>query len=508
MKVLVNGREKEVDEGTTLGEVVDLPFGCSAGLVREVERVVQEKEKEFRVETDVGSFTVELNDSPLASQFLENIDRLSGLGVRWSSKKITALGPFKSDVEIDKSVYSYNVGDVFFGVSGLDNDNTYLMICREDHTKSYGTMEGGVVGRIKRGKHMVDRLDAGDQFNEISPVVSERERFDSFNTTDLDTELVDGMQVYSKVVVKLSDKAPLSAEYFLRNTEDGFLEIDENTDTYLKSEGRIRNLPKENNIRRARGVVSVRNDGDGCGNIYLYKNNRPLHAHHNVVGVVESGMPLLDIIDSGCRIQVETVPGRMLSIGLTQGEAANLFSGNGIQHKRIGDTGDQAVIIRQEPRLTLDLKEEGVVETYGVDPDNIMEVEFYYDEAPRTLDYFKRVSRLISEDVGQLEVYFASQKISNVMFQGDQDLAGNLTPENTPTDKVLKGEIGITNMSKPNKGMIGIRLEDSERYGPTGEGFKATNIAGKVVKGLDKLRELGDGDTLYIKETNKNDGGS
>ncbi|WGI17714.1 methanogenesis marker 3 protein [Methanonatronarchaeum sp. AMET-Sl] len=499
MKISVDGEEREVDKDAVLGDVVELSSGCVAGIIKEVEQVVQEKEREYQVETDKGDFTIGLNDSQHAEQFVEEIESIEELGVRWSSKKIAALGPFKSNVPIQKTNYNYQVGDIFFGVSGLDNDNTYLMLAREEHTKGYGT-GGGVIGRIKRGKHMVDYLKEGDSIKEISQVKSREERYDSFYTNDPETELAPGMQIYSKISIKLGQAAPLSSEYFLRKTENNYLEVGETTDTYLKCNGRIRNLPAENNVRRGRGVVTVRNEGDGRGNIYLYKKDRPMHTNHNVIGEVVSGVKLLDILDEGCRIMVETRPKRMLSIGLTQEEAGQLFGNNGIKHKRVGETGDEAVVIRQEPRLTLDLKEGGVVETYGVDPERIMDVELYYEDASETTDYFKRVSRLISEDVGQLEVYFASQKISNVMFKGDQDLAGNLKPENTPNNQVAKGEIGITNMSKPNKGMIGIRLEDSDRYGPTGEGFKATNITGKVVNGLENLTELNDGDKIYIRE--------
>jgi len=44
-----------------------------------------------------------------------------------------------------------------------------------------------------------------------------------------------------------------------------------------------------------------------------------------------------------------------------------------------------------------------------------------------------------------------------------------------------------------------IKLEDDNRYGPTGEVFKATNIIGRVLE-MNKLKRLKENDILYIRE--------
>jgi len=86
------------------------------------------------------------------------------------------------------------------------------------------------------------------------------------------------------------------------------------------------------------------------------------------------------------------------------------------------------------------------------------------------------------------------------MFNGDDKESKGLIPENTPTDKMESGEIGITNMSRKNLGLIGIRTADSTDFGPTGEPFSATNVVGKVVGNIEGLNKLKDGSTLYINE--------
>ena len=56
-------------------------------------------------------------------------------------------------------------------------------------------------------------------------------------------------------------------------------------------------------------------------------------------------------------------------------------------------------------------------------------------------------------------------------------------------------------MSKRNIGILGVRFEDNIEFGPTGEPFNATNILGKVVKGLENLEKFKEGETVYV--TNK-----
>ena len=63
-------------------------------------------------------------------------------------------------------------------------------------------------------------------------------------------------------------------------------------------------------------------------------------------------------------------------------------------------------------------------------------------------------------------------------------------------------KIGVTNMARPNRGLIGIRLDSSNEFGPTGEEDHGTNMSGIVVSDLDALMNgLKDGDIVYIRET-------
>ena len=88
------------------------------------------------------------------------------------------------------------------------------------------------------------------------------------------------------------------------------------------------------------------------------------------------------------------------------------------------------------------------------------------------------------------------------MFEGDKKSAKGLVPENNPVDKVIRGQIGITNMASKSAGLIGIRFEDNFEYGPTAEAFEATNIIGDIVSDYDALEKLKEGVVVYVTESN------
>jgi UPF0288 family protein (methanogenesis marker protein 3) len=66
-----------------------------------------------------------------------------------------------------------------------------------------------------------------------------------------------------------------------------------------------------------------------------------------------------------------------------------------------------------------------------------------------------------------------------------------IMPENSPKDKVLSGEIGVTNQAARRMGMVGVKTEDDDLFGPTGERFASTNIIGRILD-IDKLKQFKD----------------
>jgi len=64
---------------------------------------------------------------------------------------------------------------------------------------------------------------------------------------------------------------------------------------------------------------------------------------------------------------------------------------------------------------------------------------------------------------------------------------------------VKAGEIGVTNQAAKNAGLVGVKLIDDSRYGPSGEKFLATNIVGRILE-PEKLRSVREEETVYVLE--------
>lgn len=51
-----------------------------------------------------------------------------------------------------------------------------------------------------------------------------------------------------------------------------------------------------------------------------------------------------------------------------------------------------------------------------------------------------------------------------------------LLPENKPTGPVPAGSIAVSNTISKRIGLVGVKLKEDKRYGPSGEKFEATNL--------------------------------
>jgi len=93
-----------------------------------------------------------------------------------------------------------------------------------------------------------------------------------------------------------------------------------------------------------------------------------------------------------------------------------------------------------------------------------------------------------------------------ITFEGDPKLAADLYPEKQFGPRSLRGDVAITNMSRPQKGLLGVRLQESEEFGPTGEEAHGANILGRFVGDLDLLmKDINEGDIVYIRQARPED---
>jgi UPF0288 family protein (methanogenesis marker protein 3) len=98
-----------------------------------------------------------------------------------------------------------------------------------------------------------------------------------------------------------------------------------------------------------------------------------------------------------------------------------------------------------------------------------------------------------------LPVYFVYE--NTLLFKPEIDAVylKELLPENKPTGPVPAGSIAVSNQVSKKIGLVGMKLVDDKRYGPSGEKFEATNVIGRVLE-PEKLKDVSEGETIYIKE--------
>ncbi len=510
MNILFNGEPRTV-KSTKLGAILKelngaYRPGCVIAVVSEKKGGELRNEFALKTESSEARIKIAKEQETEAVKLFHEIypqfrDEQGRIG--WVTEDVTAIGPLKTSLAVDKRERRYKKWEVFFGFGGFDPSMTYLMISKCEHTAAYGTGEAGLIGKLTRGRSIITNLGEHDRIAEITALVTQAERVGSV-TTDLDTEIEEGQEIYSYASIKLFPDAPMSCEHFLSLTRDDQLRIDDWTHTFIAS-GALKglNLPIERVQYRSTHDLSVRNSGTERGKIYVYKDSRLPNPAHNVFGTVKQGSDLIDAAQTGDTIFTVTDPRWMMVVGETQKAAEEFFEAADIEQVREGNQEDTAVVVDQLPALTMEIMERGTVRTIGVDREAVLNVELFEDVAPKTVWYFKKVTGLVTRPIGRLKVHFSIPGML-VLFEGNADEAGTLVPENLPTEGTKRGFLGVTNMSRQNRGIMGIRLEDSAEYGPTGETADGANIVlsisdltSETAAFLGKLKE---GDVIYVKE--------
>ncbi|MDY9922682.1 methanogenesis marker 3 protein [Methanobacterium sp.] len=507
MLVKINGEKIELPEGSTIQDainVVGAPYlpGCVLGLVKGTEEVEKHVNK-YSLKTNKGSIIIEiLEDAPekLVSTWKERYKEFSKMGVRWTTSQEVAIGPIVTELTPSREKYRYHRWDVLFSLSGFTADATHLILSMGEHEATYGAPEEnrGVFARVVGGKRTILKLTDDDEILKVKPVLERESIVKSAAITNLETLLEEGNQIYTYVQVKPNPNSPQSVEHFYALQDSGKIRVDYDSNTFVGFYA-LQGLKKETEQidQRKRGTITFRNTGKGVGRVYIYREDRVSTPSHNVLGKVENGMQLLDIASYGDEVTFKTSPGRIMTLAMTQKEAEEFLKENGIKQVREGLEDDQAVVVRQEPHFTMEIIDKGEVKTFGIPEEDIVHIELG-NQSPRSAWYFQKITGLLDSPVGSLDVHFAFPGMKLVMFKSVPKESKGLIPEYTPKDVVKAGEIGVTNMSRRHIGMVGVRFEDNNEFGPTGEPFQGTNIIGKVVRGLEDLEKYKEGDTIYV----------
>ena len=503
--VQVNDSKVRLPSGSTIADALAAAGythlkNTVIGIVAGREETRREVATEFRVFTTKGELKIELTDDSLKQIWLESYSRLAGSSTRWATGQAIAFGPVASGVQAGRSESEHARWDVSFGTGGYDSKNTYLIISKANHSSDYGVKGGGAFGRVVSGRNILSLLGNDDTINSIEPVISLEKFENKLVTQDTSTRVEDGMEIYTQIEVELLPKASDGAEHFFAAVKNGFFEVDFAANSFICTDTMLGELcPYENLAARSEGTVSVRTSGKGRGRIYISKNDMTSNIYHSIVGRVTHGLELARIAGPGQLIAVKTTPVRLSMLGYGFVEAGKILDAAGIKYEKTGYTGEDAVIVDQAPRTTMEIFSSGNVKLKAIPGNNLIEIKLYDDVAPNTSEYFRKASGLKENHVGALPVYFKYEE--TMLFKGKPVAVGDLVPENKPEEgMVIKaGEIGMTNMASKQVGLAGIRFSDNDKFGPTGEKYIDTNITGRVIN-LDKLRNLKEKDMVYFRE--------
>ena len=501
MIVTINGKEYTLKDGATLKDavaLVDYVPGTTVSVFKSTDSLRVESE-DFEVVTTRGRFHVHLDEGAHGQMWKSKIEEISGSTARWVTHDIAAFGSFATDIEVDRTDSLYRKYDCFFSLGGFDNVTTYMMIARDDHRANYGT--GGMkIGRVTRGRHVLDDFREGDKIISIGPVISESQKDNFELTTNMNYKLEDGNRVETQVKVRLDMSSPESAEHLMIVAQKGYVNIASDSGSYLSVDDDMDiSFKSENKAVREKDSVFVRSTGVGVGRLFFYKERRQMLESHNHVGDVEMGASIISSAKAGEKVRVITEPPRLMAVGMNMSDGIALMEAAGVKVTRGGEMTDDAVIVEQTPENTVDILNKGEVVLFGVDKESIFRIELNR-KREADVHYFEKITGLNHKPIGSLSVHFWFPGMSMVTFNGNEDKGKSLYP-GEPFKKCKRGDIGLTNQACDHKGLIGIRMADSKEFGPTGEEPFGTNIFGKFVDDLKRLEEkLEEGELVYITE--------
>ncbi len=511
MLIKINGEEVDVADASTIQDVIDetnAPY--TPGSIICLIKGKKELEKnigKYKIKTNKGSIIIELDESeeakPIVDVWKNQYEDFVDLDVRWSTSTEVAVGPIVTDLEPTSDEFKYFEGDVVLSLSSFSNESTHLIMLKENTTNVYSVppYNKGIFARIIGGKKTLDNLTDDDKVTGIEPIIERSTSTDITSVSDLGTVLEEGNELYTYISFDINEDSPTCVEHFFSIIKDGRIKVSYDSDSFVGFYDLAGiDKPKEDTTQRTRGTITVRNTGVGVGRAYIYRENRVLTPNHTTVGKIVNGMEIIDIAKENDFITVQAEQQRLMLLNKTQKEASELLSQVGVEHMIDGIIDDDAIIVEQTPQHTIDILKEGKVITKAIKKEDLCTVKFV-DNAPRSVRYFKYISGLLENPIGKIKVHFAVPGMHIVIFEGDKKLAKGLVPENNPVEKVVRGQIGITNMASKSAGLIGIRFEDNFDFGPTAETFEATNIIGDITSDYDHLEELKEGVEVYVTES-------
>lgn len=505
ISIKLDGVKKEIAADSILRDVLegtDYVGDTTVGIIKSTkEQTIATNE--YRIQTTAGEIGIELEDSDVADIWKSANALFADAGTRWVDGNTVTFGPIPLSITPSRKDFEYTKWDVLFGAEGYDAEKGYLILVKKSHFASHGSPDsGGIFAKIVGGRGNLDRLTKSDTILGIEPVVKFGTSADSFTTTDLKTPIEDGMELFTHVNIELSEHAPYGSEHALSAITKDIVTVDSTSSSFISYDRFVgEEVPFENFGSRYEGTVTVRHKGGGKGRIYISKTDRSSTPSHSVIGHVTKGVELVKIAKMSDKLAVNITPKRVMLMGKGFAEAEVATVDLGLKIHKEGYIGDDAIIIDQAPDNTMDILKKGEIWAVGLHPDHLIDVELYDDLAPKSLDFFRHVTGLLTRPVGPLSAYMAYE--NTLLLKALKDAPHKeLMPENIPKDVAKAGEIGLTNQAANRAETLGVKFVDDKRYGPSGEKFECTNLIGRVTN-LDKLVYIKEGEKIYLMEVKK-----
>jgi len=89
-----------------------------------------------------------------------------------------------------------------------------------------------------------------------------------------------------------------------------------------------------------------------------------------------------------------------------------------------------------------------------------------------------------------------------VLFRPEIPAGIKINPENSPAGEAPAAGLAITNDSRKNAGLVGVRISANREFGPTSEPFEGTNMVGRVID-TEKLKKVKEREKVYIREVRR-----
>lgn len=506
MRVTLDGVATDTEAGVTVEALAEkLGVALVPGCMLAVKKAVPPEKVEtnlYGITTSKGRMVTRLECEKVVEGWRKAFSRFNGAGIRWVTREAAVFGPIVTDFEPSKENVELRQHEIAISLSGYDNESTHLVFGKRLHTSAYAPPKGcGVAGRVVYGRHIVDLLRMGDRIERIEPVVEVREGEGAVQRADAKLELREPVEVFTRLVLELDGASPVGGEVVYKVTSGGVFNASRKTSRYIACDDlSLVSLKAERQYRRGRGAITVRNAGSMLGSVYLYLRDAALTPSHSLAGKIAQGLELADVLEEGGKVAVEVHPERLDILGKPLSEAGRSLTVKSISMMRAGATAETALAVEQDPTTTLEAYAAKEVTVTGADPSRVLKVRLFQEEAPVTVRYFRRVTGLEMKRVGKMEVFFTTPKNDIVLFKGDEVLSKVLLPENTPTSKVGRNLLGVTNTTKRFTGMLGVRFTESAEFGPTAEKFDGTNMVGEVVGNVEAVKGLKGKDRIYLME--------